>query len=180
MRPMLDDLELPLVQEIRSYDQRALAEHSPPGLPGTHLQNMGRAPAHLLIWGVATGPGELDFVEQLDDKFKRGDPLPFTADITADAEIDQMIIETLRWQEIAGHPQRQAYIMTLREYIEPVEPEDLSLLDSDILADAQSLIDDLVDGLDIGLDFATGLERFVSPLTDFLSRLEAFNRGNGQ
>ena len=75
---------------------------------------------------------------------------------------------------------RQAYVLTLREYIEPVEPEDLSLLDSDILADAQGLIDDIVDGLDIGLDFATGLERFLSPLAEFLSRLEAFNRGNGQ
>lgn len=180
MRPMLDDLELPLVQEIRSYDQRALAEHSPPGLPGTHLQNMGRAPARLLIWGVATGPDELDFVEQLDQKFKQGDPLPFTADITAEAEIDLIIIETLQWQEVAGNPQRQAYVMTLREYIEPVEPENLSLLDSDILEDAQGLIDDLVDGLDLGLDFATGLERFVTPLTDFLARLQAFNSGRRQ
>ena len=38
------------------------------------------------------------------------------------------------------------------------------------------LIDDLLDGLDIGLDFATGLERFVGPLTELLGRVQNANR----
>ncbi len=176
MRPMLDDLELPQVQEIATHDRRALAEHKPPGMAGSLLQNMGRRPTRLVLWGVATGPEALDFVEQLDGKYRAGEPVPFTADIVAEAEIEEMVIDNLQWQELAGKPERFAYVLTLREYIEPVEPEDTSFLDTDILDEAQDLIDDLVDGLDIGLDFVTGLERFVSPLGDLLARLVEFNR----
>lgn len=176
MRPMLDDLELPNIQELAVHDQRVLAEHKPPGMEGSLLQNMGRRPAHLVLWGVATGPDVIDFVEALDGKFKSGQPLPFIADIVADAEIEEIVIDDLQWQEVAGKPQRYAYTLTLREYIEPVEPEDLSPLDSDILDEAGDLIDGLVEGLDIGLDFATGLEQFASPLGDLLSRLKAANK----
>ncbi len=178
MRPMLDDLELPHVQEIAVHDQRVLAEHKPPGMAGSLLQNMGRRPSHLVLWGVATGPDVLEFVEQLDGKFKSSEPLPFVADIVAEAEIEEMIIDDLQWQELAGKPERYAYTLTLREYIEPVEPEaDTSLLDTDILDDAQNLVDDLVDGLDIGLDFATGLEQFVGTFSDLLGRLKSAREG---
>lgn len=176
MRPMLDDLELPQVQEITTYDRRMLAEHKPPGMDGSLLQNLGRRPGHLTLWGVKTGPGSLEFVETLEQKFRAGQPVPFVADIIADAEIETMIIDDLQWQEVAGKPDRYSYVITLREYIEPVEPEDTSLLQNDILDDAGDLFNDLVNGLDIGLDFATGLERFVTPLTDMLGRLQQFRR----
>ena len=173
MRPMLDELELPNVQEIVTHDRRILAEHKPPGMAGSLFQNLGRHPGHILLWGVATGPDVLDYVEQLNGKFRAGESVAFIADIVADAEIDEVVIDNLRWKEVAGKPERYAYVLTMHEYIEPVEPEDSSLLDGDILDDAQGLIDDLVDGLDIGLDFATGLEQFVSPLSDLLGRLQA-------
>lgn len=176
---MLDELELPQVQEITAIERRVLAEHNPPGMEGSLLQNMGRRPARLALWGVATGSEALAFVEKLDDKYRAGAPLPFVADIVADAEIEQVVIDDLRWQELAGKPERYAYVLTLREYIEPVEPEDAAPLDADILADAQNLINEMIPGLSIGLDFATGLERFVAPLTDLLGRLQTLNRGGG-
>jgi hypothetical protein len=74
--------------------------------------------------------------------------------------------------ELAGKPDRFAYLLTLQEHIEPAEPPDASLLDADILEEAGDLVDDLVEGLDLGLDLPTGLERFVSPLTDLLGRLQ--------
>ena len=90
----------------------------------------------------------------------------------ADAEIEQVIIDDLQWQEVAGKPDRYSYILTLREYIEPTVPEDLAALNTDILDDAAGLFDDLLGGLDIALDFATGLERFVGPLSEMLGRLQ--------
>ncbi len=179
MRPMLDDLELPQVQEITTYDRRMLAEHKPPGMDGSLLQNLGRRPIHLTLWGVKTGPDALEFVEKLEQKYRDGKPVPFTPDIIADAEIEKMVIDDLQWQELAGKPDRYSYVLTLREYIEPVEPEDTSFLENDILDDAGDLFDDLLDGLDIGLDFATGLERFVAPLGDMLTRLRQFNQTQG-
>lgn len=179
MRPMIDDLELPQVQEIRTQDRRALAEHRPPGMDGSLLQNLGRGPTRLALLGVASGPEARGFVEQLDGKFRSGAAVTFTADIVADSEIETMKIDDLKVQELAGRPDRFAYVLTLREFIEPVEPEDASFLDSGILEEAQGLVDDLVEGLDIGLGFASGLERFVPQLTGLLGRLQDFNRRSG-
>lgn len=179
MRPMIDDLELPQLQEIRTQDRRALAEHRPPGMDGSLLQNLGRGPTRLALLGVASGPDARAFVEQLDGKFRSGEAVTFIADVVADSEIETMKIDDLKVQELAGRPDRFAYVLTLREFIEPVEPEDASFLDSEILDEAQGLVDGLVEGLDLGLDFASGLDRFVPQLTDLLGRLQSFNRRPG-
>lgn len=176
MKPMLDQLELPQVQEITTLERRTLAEHKPPKMSGSLLQNLGRRPTRLALWGVATGPDAQRFVDELDTKFRDGNPLPFTADIVAEAAIDRVVIDDLRVQELAGKPQRFAYVMTLREFIEPVEPEDLSPLNAEIEAGALSFMNDLVGGLDLLPDFATGLEQFVEPLGGLLTRLQEFNR----
>jgi len=174
---MLDDIELPQVQEIAAYDRRMLAEHKPPGMDGSLLQNLGRRPGHLTLWGVKTGLDALEFVETLELKYRAGQAVPFVADIIADAEIEQVVIDDLQWQELAGKPERYSYVLTLREFIEPVEPEDTAALQEDILGDADELFDNLLDGLDLALPFATGLERFLGPLTDILGRLQQMNRG---
>ena len=56
---MLDDLELPLVQELTTYDRRTLSELKPPGMSGSLLQNLGRRPLRIVLWGVATDPDAL-------------------------------------------------------------------------------------------------------------------------
>jgi hypothetical protein len=176
---MLDDLELPQVQEISAYDRRTLAEHKPPGMSGNFLQNLGRRPTRLVLWGVATGPEALTFTQKLDNKFRSAKPVPFTADIVTDAEIDLMVIDDLKLQELAGKPERFAYVLTLREFIKPVEPAVATpSLDADILKDATGLLDNLVAGLNLAPLFATGLEQFVEPLGALLTRLQDFNRKN--
>ncbi len=150
MRPMLDGLELPQVQEITSYDRRSLAEHKPPGMSGNVLQNMGRRPTRLVLWGVATGPDALAFTQKLDEKFRAAKAVPFTADISKDSQIDLMLIDDLKLQELAGKPQRFAYVLTLREFIEPVEPEDAGAgLATDILGDALNQLNNLTSGIEI-------------------------------
>jgi hypothetical protein len=176
---MLDQLELPQVQEITVLERRVLAEHKPPGMSGSLLQNLGRRPTRLALWGVATGPDAQSFIDQLETRFREGNPLPFTADITAEAEIERVVIDDLRVQDVAGKPFRFAYVMTLREFIEPVEPEDLSLLNEAIGEDALGFMDDLVGGLNLAPDFATGLEQFVEPFSNLLARLREFNHPGG-
>lgn len=174
MNPMLDDIELPLVQEITTHDLRVLAEHKPPGMEGSLLQNLGRRPARLVLWGLAEGEDAQDTIEKLDEKFRAGGPFAFVADISADSEIEQIVIDDFQLQEIAGKPQRFAFTLALREFIEPGEPEDLSALNTGILDEAGDLMGDLMDGLEVGLDFATGLERFVGSMSDLLDRLQKF------
>lgn len=180
MRPMIDDLELPQVQEIDLLEHRDLAEHRAPGMDGSLLQNLGRSPAALALWGVASGPSALDFAESLDAKFRAGEPVSFIADIVEDTEIERMVIDDLRFQELAGKPERAAFALTLKEYTEPAEPTTALPIDDDLLEEAGGLVDDLVDGLDIGFDFASGLERFVGPLQGLLQRLQQLNQGIAQ
>lgn len=182
LRPMIDDLELPLVQELDLLERRDLAEHRPPGMDGSLLQNLGRGAACLALWGVAAGPDALELTEELDGIFRAGEPVSFIADIVEDSEIETVQIDDLRFQELAGRPRRVAFALTLREHVEPVEPEDVSPMEAELLEDAEGLMDDLVEGLDLGLDFVTGLERFVPRLQGLLERLQQSNqelRGGG-
>jgi hypothetical protein len=172
MRPMLDDLELPLVQEVSTFDRRTLAELKPPGMDGSLLQNLGRRPTCVLLWGVAAGDESRQFMEKLDTKFKAGAPLPFIADITSDSNIDNVLIDDLRFQEIAGKPDRFAYVLTLRQHQIPVEPELVSGLDTSLLDEAFDQIQGLVEGLDAARAFVEGLSRFIPQLGVFLTRLE--------
>ena len=87
-----------------------------------------------------------------------------------------MLIDDLQVRQVAGQPDRYGYVVTLREYIEPVEPESADALDAGIRDDAAGLLDGLVDGLDLAVPFATGLEQFVQPLTDLLARLTEANK----
>lgn len=179
MRPMLDDLALPQVQILRLHDRRRLAEHRAPTMDGSYLQNLGRSAGAIAVAGVASGPTAQAFLEALSAKFDAGVPVSFVSDIVADAEIEAVLIDDFKVRDLAGKPERYAYALVLHEHREPAEPEDLSALQDDLLGDAGDLIDDLVEGLDLSLDFTTGLERFVGPLTEMLGRLQALNRGNG-
>lgn len=172
MRPMLDDLELPLVQEISTFDRRMLAEHKPPGMDGSVIQNLGRRPSCVLLWGVTTGEESRTILDQLDRMFKAGQPVPFTSDIVTDANIQNVLIDNLRFQELAGKPDRFAYVLTLRQHQVPVEPEDVSFIDTSLLEDAIGQISGLVEGLDAALAFASGIGRFIPQLTGLLERLE--------
>jgi len=168
MNPMLDDIELVQVQEIGTYDKRMLAEHKPPGMAGSLLQNLGRRPARVVLWGVATGEKALEFTQKLDDKFRAGKPVPFTADIVAESRIQQVLIDDLRCQDLAGKPERFAYVLTLREFIEPVEPEEAPPLDNSILNDALEQIKNLTAGFDI----LSQVSAFASQLTTLSQALK--------
>ncbi|WP_328331076.1 hypothetical protein OHA70_10455 [Kribbella sp. NBC_00382] len=174
MRPMLAGTELPQVQEIGTSDRRALAEHKPIGKDGSLLQNLGRAPTTVTVTGVATDPKALELVETLKKDLRTGKAVPFVADITTDCAIDAVLIDDLQVRQLAGRPDRFGYVLTLREFIEPVEPAAADPLGDDILGDATDLLGGVLDGLDFAVPFATGLERFVEPLNELLDRLTKF------
>ena len=170
MRPMIDDLELPQVQEIETTDRRRLAEHRAPGQDGSLLQDLGRRATRIALYGVASGPDSRAFVGKLDGKFRAGAPVPFAADIVADAAIEKVVIDDLRFEELAGKPDRYAYLVTIREHQDPVAPAERRL-DADILDDANSLVTDIADGLAALPGLLTGLETFPATFTDLLTRL---------
>lgn len=174
--PMLDDIALPLVREVATHDRRMLSELKPPGMAGSVVQNLGRRPMRVVVSGFATGPDALATVQALDDKFRAAKPVPFVGDIVADANLDLVVIEDLRLEELAGKPERFSYELTLREFIKPVEPAPLSAIEPDILEDALDRVGSIVDGIAAAQALATGLEQFVPRFTDLLARLQAANK----
>ncbi|WP_250285222.1 hypothetical protein [Frankia sp. CiP1_Cm_nod2] len=175
MRPMLDGLELPHVQEIGTYDRRVLAEHQAPGGDGSQLQDLGRRPTRVALWGVATGTEAAGFIDELQQRFRSGSALPFVADITTDARIDKVVIDDLQLQELGGRPERTAFVLSLRQFLEPAEPAGPATAAPDVLGDATELMDRLVDGLALGQAFVTGLEKFVETLSPFVERISTLN-----
>ena len=177
MRPLLAGDELPQVQELVTSDLRALAEHKPAGKDGSLLQNLGRAPTTVVVHGMASDPNALQVIDKLKKDLRSGTPVTFLADITTDTHVDNVLVDDVQVRQLAGKPDRFAYAITLREFIEPVEPEQTSGLDDDLLAQASDLTNGLLDGLDIAVPFATGLERFVQPFTELLGRLTTAGQG---
>lgn len=141
---MLDNLPLPQVQEITTYDRRTLPEHKPPGMAGSLLQNLGRNPTGIVLWGVATGPSAAAFAEKLEKKFVAGKAVHFVTDIVAGSRISLVVIENLRFQDVAGKPARFAYVLSLRESIKPAKPESSSAVDAGVANDAKQLVNQLV------------------------------------
>ncbi|MEM6796452.1 MAG: hypothetical protein AAF725_20945 [Acidobacteriota bacterium] len=181
---MIDELELPQVQEIGTYESRALAEMKPPHMEGSFFQDLGRRPFRIALWGVATGASAKEFIGALDEKFRAAEPVTFTADIAQSAEIERLVIRDLRLEELAGRPDRLAYGLTLEEYLEPAEPASAEPpgpgpLDDEVLAEASELMGDLADGLQAAAGFSSGLERFVPQLTGLLGRLRDFRGAGG-
>lgn len=130
-RPMLDDLELQLVQKIETDGDQVFMQHSVPALEGDFLQGLQRRARQITLTGVLTGPEVGEGLKALRDKFRAAEPVPFVADITTATRVDQVLIEEMGVRELAGKPERFEYAFTLREYIpaseviteEPPEPE---------------------------------------------------------
>lgn len=174
---MLDDLELPQVQEAALAERRQLVEHRAPGLDGGILQDLGRRPARFTVSGVAAGPDAAQFVEKLSARFRAGRPVPFSADVGAGTAIEQVMVADLRVEELAGKPERWRYLLSLTEHQEPAQPESAAAVDAAVLDEARGLIDDLVVALDLAPAFLTGLEPFVAVLEAALARLRGKEPG---
>jgi hypothetical protein len=170
---MLDDLELPQVQEAALAERRKLVEHRADGLDGGVLQDLGRVPARFSVSGIAAGPEAAEFIDRLAALFRDGRPVPFTADVGAGPRIDQVVVAGLRVDELAGRPERWRYLLDLAEYQEPTEPE--PAVDAAVVDEARGLVDGMAAALDLAPLFVSGLEPFVGEMEGLLGRVRQAN-----
>jgi outer membrane protein OmpA-like peptidoglycan-associated protein len=122
-RPMLDDLELVQAQRIASAEEEVFAEHAIPALEGDFLQDLGRRAVRIEASAVLSGPEAKDRVEDLREKFRVAEPMPFTADIATATRVDPVLVESLAIRERAGRPDAFEVAIALREFIAPPIPE---------------------------------------------------------
>jgi hypothetical protein len=123
IRPMLDDMELPLVQVLHTEEDQVWVEHGVPALDGALLQRLRRAPTRMRVEGVMADANSLKELETLRKLYKAAEPVPFVADIMTATQIQQVLIDDLTVRELAGKPQCYHYLLTLVEYVPTPEPE---------------------------------------------------------
>jgi hypothetical protein len=118
-----------------------------PGLSGDLHQDLGKGALAVEIVGSLMSEEARDtFLAEVRERFLAGEPVDFVADIVKESELEQVLIETLHLEELAGDPDAFRYRIVVREYTEPPPPPDPGL---DLGAD---LLPDIELDADLGLD----------------------------
>jgi hypothetical protein len=172
---MLDDKSLPLVQEVRSVEDRAWVTHRVPGLDGAAHQHLGRRPLIIIVVGAMADDVSLASLDELRQKFQAHQPLSFTADITTATEIQNVVIDDLRVTEVAGRPQQYRYVLRLIEHIPPPPPAQ-PLQAPGVDLDAAGILDQIT-GV---LDQLPGLPDLSNPVEPLRTLLEGVMTTAGQ
>ncbi len=147
IHPMIGSWEPPRIERISAVEARRLAVLPVPGLSGDLHQDLGRGALAVEIVGSLGGDEARDeFLGEIRAKFLAGDPVDFVADIVKESELERVLIEELRVEEVAGDPDGFRYRIILREYTEPPEPAEPGLdlgadLDADLDLDANLGLD---------------------------------------
>lgn len=149
IKPMLADIELPLVQRVEAEERQALAQHEVPALEGDFLQGLGRRASRVTLAGVMTGPEAGESLKVLREKFRAAAPVSFVADIATATRVDEVVIEELGVRELAGRPERFEYAVTLREFVQPPAnaEEQTEVVDESAEADAEAQTEEAVEGI---------------------------------
>jgi hypothetical protein len=123
IRPLIGGWSPPNIERIAAFEARRLAVLPVPGLSGDLHQDMGRGALAIEIVGsIATDDARDEFLKTLREKFLAGEPVDFVADIAKESELEQVLIDELRMEEMAGDADMFRYRIVLREYTEPPEP----------------------------------------------------------
>ena len=122
--PLLGDLHLETVRQVKVDQNQALVYHRVPGLAGDVIQHLDRDSTQITLQGVLSGEKARENLQKLRDKFHSAEPMPFIADIMTASEVKEVVIADLQVQELAGQPNKFNYRLKLEEYIAPPEKEE--------------------------------------------------------
>jgi hypothetical protein len=137
---MIGSWEPPRIERVASREVRRLVALPTIGLSGDLHQDLGRSAMVVEICGSLSDDEARDkFFADVRGQFLAGEPVDFVADIIKETELEQVLIDELIAEEVAGVADAFRYRIVLREYTEPPEPPAPGLdelgLDLDALAD---------------------------------------------
>lgn len=163
VKPVLGDWEIPRIQKMRTQEQRRFAELPIPGRAGSLLQDLNSAPADIEIYGSLFADERSGFLTSVREKFRQGEPLTFTADITEATDIQYVVIEAMVFEQSSHLPDQIDYYLKLCESPPPPPPPDpLGGLDSDLLGLAEDFVGGVTGVLD-AIDALANIPDFSDP-----------------
>ena len=173
IRPMIGSWEVPRIERIATREQRRITRLAIPGLEGDLQQELGASSLAIEITGsLHTDEARDQFLESLRGPFRAGDPVTFTADITTATELEQVLVEALDVEEVAGSPDSFRYRIVLRQYVEPpAPPPPIDELGAELDADLDLLAGLGLDGLELP-DLLGDLPTLSNPVEPIQPALE--------
>jgi len=112
------------VTNIDVKDRRRIVEHRIPGMEGGVLQDLGREPVQISFEGVIHGEEAKELLKNIRSKFKLGEAVSFASDLSGVADVTDVVIADLEYNEISGSPNSYKYSVTLKEYKPPPEKDE--------------------------------------------------------
>jgi hypothetical protein len=181
VKPMIGQWEVPRVERIETLEERRIARLPVPGLLGDIQQDLGAASLTVEICGSLQGDeARDDFLQSLRESFRAGDPVSFAADITNAAELDQVLIDELKLEEVNDSADSFHYRIVLREYVEPPQPPaPVDDLGADLGGDLDGLASLGLDGLNLP-DVFGGLPDISNPVPPLQPALQAVQSATAQ
>lgn len=183
VKPMVGDYEVPRIEAIRTHELRRIAEIGVPGLMGDLQQDLGTTSLVVEIVGSLVGDQDRDdFLKGLREKYRAGDPVSFSADITTATDLDQVLIVAFDVEECNDSARSVRYRIVLREYVEPPEPPAaIDDLGADLGDDLDGLADLGLDGLELPdlLGDVPSIGNPVEPMKPALSGVSSATSGLG-
>jgi hypothetical protein len=113
--PIIDDLPLKAVQEIRQWTTRDFAAQRILGLDGTLHQDLGRRSHRVWLWGYLLPATAADDLKTLQGKAAAGTEVTFSADIVTALSVEKMVIEAFECEQRVGPAGQLAYALALSE-----------------------------------------------------------------
>jgi hypothetical protein len=181
VKPMIGQWEVPRIERIETLEERRIARLPVPGLLGDIQQDLGAASLTVEITGSLNGDqARDDFLQQLRESFRAGGPVSFAADITNDANLDQVLIDALQLEEVNDSPDTFRYRIVLREYVEPpAPPAPADDLGAGLGGDLDGLASVGLDGLNLP-DVLGGIPNISNPVPPLQAALGAVQSATAQ
>jgi hypothetical protein len=147
----LSGIVLDHLTHVSVREHARIVHHEVPGLSGNLAQALGRVSVEVSLRGLFYGPSAIEGLDRLRTAYLQHEPVDFFADLVGDGYFTQVLISRLEVYQRAGYLDQFDFACDVMEYVEPSEPaavDPLAALDTGLLEDAASFVDDVQNGLE--------------------------------
>ena len=157
----LGGIVLERLTHVTIGERARIVHHDVPGLSGEFAQALGRHAVEVSLQGIFYGSSAVDDLNTLRNAYLEHAPVDFFTESVGEGYFTQVLISRLEISQQAGYLDQFDFACDVVEYVEPPEPvvvDPLAALDTGLLEEAASFVDDVQNALEQ-----------VSQLADLLS-----------
>ena len=147
----LSGIVLDHLTHVSVREHARIVHHEVPGLGGDLAQTLGRVSVEVSLRGLFYGPSAIEELNRLRTAYLGREPVDFFTESVGEGYFTQVLVSRLEVSQRAGYPDQFDFACDVVEYVEPPEPaavDPLTALDTGLLEDAASFVDDVQNGLE--------------------------------